>query len=71
MGVEDGGGDGAALPDLRPMHRRATRQFAGHTLADIEAPFERDVLGSNPVATATESAHAAVAAFEPPGALSA
>ena len=110
MASQDGGGNGAALPDMRPMHASATRQFvkyveriqphqwelptpcsgwnvrtlvdhvvrwntfvpqfmAGHSLADMDAPFERDVLGSDAVAAATDSSQAAVAAFESPGAL--
>lgn len=99
-----------ALPDLRPLHKRATQRFvgyvkqiqphqwtsptpcsewdvralvdhvvrwnvfvpefiAGRSVADIEAPFERDVLGKDPAASAAVSARAAVEAFASPGAM--
>jgi uncharacterized protein (TIGR03086 family) len=41
----------------------------GQTLAEMDRPFERDVLGDTPAASAEASARAAVAAFAPPDAL--
>jgi uncharacterized protein (TIGR03086 family) len=43
--------------------------LAGRSLQEIEAPFERDVLGEDPAASAARSANAAVAAFDAPGAM--
>src|SRR3954468_12239188 len=43
--------------------------LTGKSLADIERPFERDVLGSDPRAAAAASAAAAIAAFSDDAAL--
>jgi uncharacterized protein (TIGR03086 family) len=43
--------------------------LAGRSLADIVAPFERDVLGDDPIAASRDSARQAVVAFDAPGAL--
>jgi len=112
MGTEDSGsgGQAATLPDLRPLHQRATQRFveyvaaiqphqwvlptpcsewdvrqlvdhvvrwntfvpdllAGKSLAEMDAPLERDVLLNSPVQAARDSARAAVEAFEAPDAM--
>jgi uncharacterized protein (TIGR03086 family) len=43
--------------------------MAGRSLAEMDAPFERDVLGQDPVAAAQASVGEAVNAFAAPGAL--
>ena len=43
--------------------------LAGRSLAEIDAPFERDVLGQDPAAAAQSSMQQAIDAFDAPGAL--
>jgi uncharacterized protein (TIGR03086 family) len=43
--------------------------LAGHTLDEMDAPFERDILGDDPVAAARDSVGMSIVAFAAPDAL--